>query len=483
MKKLLLIIGLTLLLALPAQAASTFTDVFGSHRNADAIEYLYDEEIVQGYDDGTYRPDNTINRAEFTKIVMGAVETVDTADKSLGDTDLSDMEDGAWYVPFIRRAIERDMIQGYPDKTFRPADEINFVEASKIIMIAFDFPPEEADVWYEPYVEELAIRDAIPTTITKFDQKITRGEMSEIIYRLLEEVTTEESQDLEDLEVTVSEEDELIESMRQFAFEHINEIRAEHGKQPLVMNELLNDIALAHSKDMAFYIKEMSHAGSLGEQSHDRIKQGKVPDIETHEYTYLPFPDDIGWSGENVGRRYITYFGNDVERAIVDQHEWFMDEPVDELNHRTTMLSTFLPFSEIGIGIYLDDSGIVWITEDYISAYGAEVEGGPPTYSDAESEQMDPTDDVANRYMITVNGVSDPEGSDVYFNWSASCGVFWVSASYTDDWMDAGIWSGNTETEIEWRDYDGVCTDPVNVWINLSDNTLKSTDFTYTFTP
>lgn len=83
---------------------------------------------------------------------------------------------------------------------------------------------------------------------------------------------------------------------------------------------------------------------------------------------YFPFPDGIGWSGENIGRRYISGFYNDVEAAIVDQHEWFLDEPTDEgHNHRTTMLSSLAPFSEIGIGIYLDDEGIVWITEDYIS--------------------------------------------------------------------------------------------------------------------
>ncbi|KPJ84969.1 hypothetical protein AMJ57_04875 [Parcubacteria bacterium SG8_24] len=156
---------------------------------------------------------------------------------------------------------------------------------------------------------------------------------------------------------------------RQFALNHINQIRAEHGRPPLAMNALLNEIAMAHSKDMAFNIREMSHDGSLGETSPERIKQGKVPDLDRPgQFTYLPYPANIGWAGENVGRRYLSMFGGDVEAAIIHQHEWFMDEPEDQgHNHRTTMLSSLAPFNEIGIGIYRDDTDIIWITEDYIS--------------------------------------------------------------------------------------------------------------------
>lgn len=163
---------------------------------------------------------------------------------------------------------------------------------------------------------------------------------------------------------------DLEQQWREFAFGHINQLRAENGNPgDLVMNSLLNDIAMTHSKDMSFNIKDMSHDGSLGETATERIKEGKVPDHENPgQFVYLPFPDGIGWSGENVGRRYVSGFNGDVEAAIVHQHEWFMDEPMDQgHNHRTTMLSSLAPFSEVGIGIYLDDEGIVWITEDFIS--------------------------------------------------------------------------------------------------------------------
>ena len=238
-------------------------------------------------------------------------------------------------------------------------NEINFVEAAKIITIAFDLTLIEADIWYEPYVEALENKGAVPESIQAFDQFITRGEMSEIIYRLRAEIigeTPEENGDPETPE----------ETWAHFALNHINGIRAEHEKPPLVMNERLNAIAMAHSKDMA-EVGELSHEGSLGETADERIRQGKVPDSETHTFTTLPVPENIGWSGENVGFRGSTYGGETVQDSIVSIHGLFMDEPVDEYNHRTTMLSTLIPFNEIGVGIYLDDDGVVWITEDFIS--------------------------------------------------------------------------------------------------------------------
>ena len=47
-----------------------FPDVPFNYDYSEAVGYLVDEGAVQGYDDGTYRPANTINRAEFTKITL-----------------------------------------------------------------------------------------------------------------------------------------------------------------------------------------------------------------------------------------------------------------------------------------------------------------------------------------------------------------------------------------------------------------------------
>ena len=171
-----------------------FSDVGKDNEYYDALVYLKDKGVISGYPDGSFKPFQTINRAEFTKIVMGANGYDPAKDPSgfdiysAGDLGFKDVADKAWYVPYLRDAKTKDVIGGYPDGTFKPAQEINFAEASKIIVVSMGgefagagYAPED---WFHKYVNVLEERNAIPTTINTFDQKITRGEMAEIIFRL-----------------------------------------------------------------------------------------------------------------------------------------------------------------------------------------------------------------------------------------------------------------------------------------------------------
>lgn len=171
-----------------------FTDVGKDGEYYDALVYLKDKGVISGYPDGSFKPFQTINRAEFTKIVMGANGYDPAKDPSgfdiysSGDLGFKDVQDKAWYIPYLREAKKMDVIGGYPDGTFKPGQEINFAEASKIIVVSTGgefagagYVPED---WFHKYVNILEEKYAIPTTINTFDQKITRGEMAEIIYRL-----------------------------------------------------------------------------------------------------------------------------------------------------------------------------------------------------------------------------------------------------------------------------------------------------------
>jgi hypothetical protein len=172
-------------------AGESFSDVPATHANAEAIAYVKSEGIVEGYADGTFKPDATINRAEFVKILMGSFEDDGRMCKI---APFSDVDQTAWYATYAHRARCQGIVEGYPDGTFKPAASINFAEAAKIIVKAkFDFEVVESqfDAWYQPYVERLANEHAIPMTISSLDQKISRGEMAEIIYRIDMNVATD----------------------------------------------------------------------------------------------------------------------------------------------------------------------------------------------------------------------------------------------------------------------------------------------------
>ena len=172
----------------PASAWYTnagFKDVADAHPNSEAITYVKSEGIVEGYPDGTFRPNATINRAEFVKILMGVFEDDGRMCKIAPFTDV---DQTAWYATYAHRARCQGIIDGYPDGSFRPANSINFAEAAKILANVI-FSVEEmgfearTEPWYAEAVFQLTSNHYVPVSIHTPEQLLTRGEMAEMMYR------------------------------------------------------------------------------------------------------------------------------------------------------------------------------------------------------------------------------------------------------------------------------------------------------------
>src|SRR3990172_2507854 len=100
----------------------TFSDIL-DHSYGEAIYYVKTNSIVSGYPDGTYKPDNKINRAEFTKIIM---ETIFGTPEEPEFDCFPDVPKKEWHAKYICEALKRKIIEGYPDGSFKPTNTINF---------------------------------------------------------------------------------------------------------------------------------------------------------------------------------------------------------------------------------------------------------------------------------------------------------------------------------------------------------------------
>jgi len=138
-------------------APLVFRDVSRSRSGYEAILSLYERGVISGYTDGTYRPDNGINRAEFIKILIVGFRPEELDDETDCFVDVHD----EWFAPYVCAAKRLGWIDGYPDGTFRPAEEINRAEGIKIVTGAFggsdrratDLPSDvRAGMWFRPYV-------------------------------------------------------------------------------------------------------------------------------------------------------------------------------------------------------------------------------------------------------------------------------------------------------------------------------------------
>ena len=194
MRKLLTTVFLLSFFATFANDANAeFIDVFPGDLYEDAIDYVDTNGIVSGYSDLTFRSASSITRDQFTKIIILAKFTQEEVD-ACTSLPFPDVSSTNVFWGYICLAKQEGIVNGYSDGLYKPLNFITIGEATKIISGAFDLTEDgvvgEGDDIFQPFVEALEARNAIPTEILYIDQKISRGQMVEIMYRVLEEITS-----------------------------------------------------------------------------------------------------------------------------------------------------------------------------------------------------------------------------------------------------------------------------------------------------
>jgi len=124
-------------------------------------------------------------------VIESCVEKLPESKEALDVIRFDDVSYLDWYGPYLCIAVLAEIIDGYPDGKFRPEDGINFAETAKILANAYGvLSPERHDIrvqqeiWYKPYIEDLEDLNVIPPGIRGIEYPITRGEMAELIFRL-----------------------------------------------------------------------------------------------------------------------------------------------------------------------------------------------------------------------------------------------------------------------------------------------------------
>ncbi|MFA5843004.1 MAG: septal ring lytic transglycosylase RlpA family protein [Candidatus Gracilibacteria bacterium] len=199
-----------------AQETLLFPDLPETDRYYEAIHFLYDLEVVEGYEDNTFRPYDEINRAETLKILLLAFdETENVNPVELNDATpdatftepptptlyFSDVQQDDWFFPYIQTAYEKGIVNGYDDGSFAPENTVNLAEALKMLIktsgtfnepyvspTLFEDPAPDVlkDTWYANYVS-YAFANGL--AYIKKDgnlhagDPLTRGALADIIYR------------------------------------------------------------------------------------------------------------------------------------------------------------------------------------------------------------------------------------------------------------------------------------------------------------
>lgn len=177
------ILSLLLLFTLPLNSVQAlFEDTKGSDYE-ESIEALAELGVINGYEDGTYQPDEPVNRAELLKIVFLALDEEISEERNC----FSDVKD-EWFAPYVCQAKSLNIVEGYSDKKFRPEQKVNMAEAFKIINESFDFALrdlKEEEAWYAAYADFMHVND-LASKYSYFPYRsATRGEVAFWVHQML----------------------------------------------------------------------------------------------------------------------------------------------------------------------------------------------------------------------------------------------------------------------------------------------------------
>ena len=156
---------------------NNYKDISNDRWSNNAISTMTNANIIYGYEDNTFRPSNAITRAEFAAIAARF-----DSDEYTGEDKFRDIS-GHWAAEYINRASEKGWISGYEDGTFRPEQYITraeamtlinlllerVVESDKIHSDAIFWPDNKSDMWYYTAVEEATNSHKYTRENTKYE--------------------------------------------------------------------------------------------------------------------------------------------------------------------------------------------------------------------------------------------------------------------------------------------------------------------------
>lgn len=184
-----------------AQGA-TFSDVPSTHPAHDAIIYLRDQGLIKGYADGTFKPNQEVDRAAALKMILAGRVTDEQA-AGLNNPGFTDIPSDAWYKGYVSKGVELGIIDGPPKTTaFNGSRPVIRAEFLKLLLLAQQMNtnsyseiqlPLASDVsdpsaWFYPYFRmglATAITDIDPNGKLYPEKKLTRGDVALSVYLLL----------------------------------------------------------------------------------------------------------------------------------------------------------------------------------------------------------------------------------------------------------------------------------------------------------
>jgi hypothetical protein len=181
-----------------ASATPQFSDVPETYWAYPFINELSKRNMTTGFQDGTFRPDQPVTRAEYATLISKVLPNAQRQ-----PIPFSDVPAGFWGAPAIDEAVKAGFLKGYPNETFQPRQQITKLQVLLSLVNGFKLAePANPNASLQPFND----RDQIPAwarsamaaatqsgVVVNYpnvgqlgpDRQVTRGEVAAMLYQAL----------------------------------------------------------------------------------------------------------------------------------------------------------------------------------------------------------------------------------------------------------------------------------------------------------
>ncbi|MBQ7751508.1 MAG: S-layer homology domain-containing protein [Clostridia bacterium] len=169
---------------LVAVSAAKFTDV-DSTNYAEAIDVLSALDVVHGYEDGSFKPDGEITRAEAATMIVGALNMMGDAQAAAGSSKFTDVnEKASWATGYVNVGVAQGFINGMNDTTFAPQENVTYAQMCVMLtkITGYGDYAESYGGWPTGYTTMAASSGINKGVAVSNDTPLKRGQVAQMLY-------------------------------------------------------------------------------------------------------------------------------------------------------------------------------------------------------------------------------------------------------------------------------------------------------------
>lgn len=136
------------MMMLSTVAFASFSDVADSSSYSTAIEVGVDLGLIKGYEDGTFKPEGEITRAEFAAIVVRLLGQEAQVEGAKASTQFTDVPADHWAAGYVNIAVQAGVVNGYGNGMFGPEDLVEYQDAITMMVRALGYEPAIGSAGY-----------------------------------------------------------------------------------------------------------------------------------------------------------------------------------------------------------------------------------------------------------------------------------------------------------------------------------------------